>query len=99
MSSPLEYEFGSTETGEELFTLSGHTSGVWHAAWDGESKRILTVSYDGSARIHWVDVDALVAFSCTRVDRNLTHEEWEHYIGIDVPYEGTCPDLPLPRNW
>jgi WD40 repeat protein len=86
-------------TGDQLFPLSGHTESVVHAAWDGEGRRIVTASYDGSARIHLVDVDELLVFSCARTDRNLTHEEWERYIGVNVPYERTCPDLPLPPDW
>ena len=33
-------------------------------------------------------------YLCTRVWRNLSMEEWTHYIGPDFPYEKTCPALP-----
>jgi energy-coupling factor transporter ATP-binding protein EcfA2 len=86
-------------TGDELFTLSGHTAPVLHAAWDPDGRRIVTARWDGSARIYWVDINELLAVSCTRSDRNMTRDEWKRYIGIDVPYEKTCPDVRLPLNW
>jgi hypothetical protein len=85
-------------TGAELFTLSGHTAGVVYAAWSSDDTRIVTASSDGSARIFIVDVDALIEFACTRTDRNLTQEEWQRYMGADVPYRKTCPNLPIPSS-
>jgi WD40 repeat protein len=83
-------------SGAELFTLSGHTGPVSHAAWSLDDTRIVIASTDGSARIFVVDVDALIEFACTRTGRNLTQEEWQRYVGADVPYRKTCPNLPIP---
>jgi len=83
-------------SGVELFTLSGHTGPVSHAAWSSDDTRIVTASTDGSARIYIADADALIGFACTRTDRNLTQEEWQCYVGADVPYRKTCPNLPIP---
>jgi hypothetical protein len=32
---------------------------------------------------------------CERVWRNLTLDEWRQFIGADIPYERTCPNLPI----
>jgi len=32
---------------------------------------------------------------CERVWRNLTLAEWRQFMGPDLPYERTCPNLPL----
>jgi tetratricopeptide (TPR) repeat protein len=32
---------------------------------------------------------------CEKVRRNLTIEEWYQFVGFDIPYERTCPNLPL----
>jgi hypothetical protein len=66
-----------------------------HAAWSPDDARIVTTSDDKTARIHILDVDTLIEFACTRVGRNMTQQEWEHYIGRDVPYRKTCPHLPV----
>jgi WD40 repeat protein/DNA-binding SARP family transcriptional activator len=39
------------ETGAELFTLLGHTDGVWGVMWNADESRILTASDDGTARV------------------------------------------------
>ena len=80
-------------TGEELRTLSGSGGSLYYAAWSSDDTRILTAGQDGSARIYFARIDDLIAFACTRTDRNLTQTEWERYIGRDVPYRQTCPDL------
>ncbi len=33
--------------------------------------------------------------ACQMANRNLTQAEWEKFIGADIPYERTCPNLPL----
>jgi hypothetical protein len=50
-------------------------------------KRIVITSIDGSARIYFADADAPIEFACTRTGRNLTHGEWERYMGQDVDSE------------
>jgi WD40 repeat protein/energy-coupling factor transporter ATP-binding protein EcfA2 len=37
-------------------------------------------------------VDYLVQNICNTITRNLTREEWNTYVGKDVPYENTCRD-------
>jgi hypothetical protein len=36
----------------------------------------------------------LIEVACTCTGCNMTHEEWQHYMGSDVPYRRTCPNLP-----
>jgi WD40 repeat protein len=33
-------------------------------------------------------------YLCTRIRRNLSIDEWQEYVGPDMPYEQTCPSLP-----
>jgi WD40 repeat protein len=37
-------------------------------------------------------VDGLVRDICNLVSRNMTQEEWNTYVGKDIPLEKTCPD-------
>ena len=39
-----------------------------------------------------------IAEACRRLPRNLTKEEWARYIGPEIPYRPTCPDLPVPEE-
>ncbi len=73
---------------------SGHAFVVSHAAWSSDDGRIVTASADGSARIFIVDVGDLIRLACTRTERNMTQIEWRQYMGSDVPYRKTCPNLP-----
>jgi WD40 repeat protein len=88
-------------SGEELLTLSGHrvigdgTSGVYHAAWSGDDKRIVTANTDGTARIYFATIEGLLEVACQRSSRNMKHSEWERYMGSDVLYQRTCPNLPI----
>ena len=37
-------------------------------------------------------VDYLVGYICSQVSRNMTQEEWNNYVGNDIPLEKTCQD-------
>lgn len=56
-----------------------------------------TTGEDGTSRSYmyiWdMDIDNWMAKACKIVNRNLTQEEWQRYMG-DAPYCRTCPDLP-----
>ena len=41
------------------------------------------------------DIASWQARACKIVNRNLTYEEWQQFMG-DEPYRKTCPDLPVP---
>ena len=99
-------------TGVELFTLSGHIYPVLYVAWNPDDTRIVTAGQDGTAKV-WdaqmdtepftfssAGIDDLIEFACTRARRNMTHDEWQRYMGDTVPYRRTCPNLPVsPIPW
>lgn len=35
---------------------------------------------------------------CHRLPRNFTQTDWKQYIGTNLPYRATCPNLPTPTN-
>jgi hypothetical protein len=39
--------------------------------------------------------DGLANLVCEKVWRNLTLEEWRQFVAEDIPYERTCPNLPV----
>jgi dipeptidyl aminopeptidase/acylaminoacyl peptidase len=84
-------------TGQELLTLSDPIGAVAYATWSSDDSRIVTANWDGEAKIHIVDVNILVDFACGQIDRNMTYDEWNLYMGSDLRYRKTCPSLPMPQ--
>jgi WD40 repeat protein len=52
----------------------------------------------GSVRVFVWKPDNLINDACSRITRNLTFAEWDEYVGNHVPYEATCPNLPVPEE-
>ena len=58
---------------------------------------VVSGSADGTARVWPWRTEDLIEEACRRMPRNLTHEEWNRYIGPEIPYHPTCPNLPVPE--
>jgi WD40 repeat protein len=43
----------------------------------------------------WDFANRDVEDTCSLVTRNLTHAEWDQYIGDVLPYQAVCPNLPI----
>jgi WD40 repeat protein len=54
--------------------------------------------YSGSAdktiKVKQINMELLAAKICGGVSRNMTQEEWNKYVGMDIEYEKTCSNLP-----
>ena len=61
---------------------SARTGGGWpRAVWAG--------------RCIWIArAETLAEMVCAKVRRNLTRDEWRQFVGADLPYQRTCPNLP-----
>jgi len=66
-----------------IFSVALSPDGKWIAA--GSSKDLVMV---------WPRTKVLVELVCKKVWRNLTQDEWNRFIGQDIPYECTCSNLP-----
>jgi hypothetical protein len=71
-------------------------SPVWSLAVLGDG-RLASGGKDGKITLWLVDEQELVATLCLRAGRNLTKDEWAHYIGNDTPWHRSCRDRP--SNW
>ena len=75
--------------------LRGHTGPVFSVAFSPDGQRLATGSHDQTIRLWQVHTAHLADVVCERVWRNLTLDEWRQFIGADLPYERTCPNLPI----
>jgi hypothetical protein len=84
-----------------MFTLTGHRTSVLAVAFTPDGKHLIAFSLADSGaggRVikHPLDVEELAEMACQRVSRNLSQDEWQAYMGPDLPYHETCPGLPVP---
>jgi WD40 repeat protein len=80
---------------ETPIVLRGHTGPVLSVAFSPDSQQLATGSHDQTIRLWQVHTARIADMVCERVWRNLTLDEWRQFIGADIPYERTCPNLPI----
>jgi hypothetical protein len=82
-------------SGKPLARLA-HEGPVRAVAFSPDGKALATASSDKTALLTPWRPEDLLAVACSRLDRNLTRDEWATYLGSDEPYHKTCPNLPDP---
>ncbi len=61
---------------------------------DGSTLAVGGGGADSPVKIWSLDPASWVDAACRLAGRNLTHEEWDSYIGDLAPYGATCPEFP-----
>ncbi len=79
---------------EDPIVLRGHDQSVTSVAFYADGKKLVSGSYDNTVQSWIVDSQILADMVCEKVQRNLTQREWLWFLGSDIPYEKTCPNLP-----
>jgi len=67
-----------------------HEGWVLTGCFDPSGKQIITGGGDQVIRTWPVDPEVLAQRICQLVDRNMSSEEWEEFVGKDLPYQATC---------
>ncbi len=83
--------------GREIARLR-HGDTVDKVAFTPDGSRLVSASWgDNMVRVWAWQKGDLVADACSRLERNLSLEEWRTSLG-DEPYHETCPGLPVPEK-
>ena len=67
-----------------------HDDWVMTAAFDHSGKRAITGSKDGYIRVWELDAEVLADRICTFLRRELTTDEWNDFVGANIPYQRAC---------
>ncbi len=78
-SSPVIFN----DNGGFVFTVNFSTSGNYMVSGSAQENRLVVRSVSSSS---------LADRSCFLVSRNMTRNEWDNYVGQDIPYRETCSD-------
>ena len=78
--------------------LKGHQGPVNSVVFSADGSTLASTSKDGTIWLWDVDVATWEKLACFIANRNLTHKEWDEYIGSAKDYTRICPDLAEPRE-
>ena len=79
---------------DQPIALVDQNDWMWSLAFTADSNKLLAGSRDNSVRVWSASAGELNAMVCGHLGRNLNLEEWNQYVGSDIPYQTTCYDLP-----
>jgi WD40 repeat protein len=79
---------------EPPITLSDNEGFVLAMQFSPDGQLIVSGAYEGAQNLvsRPAHVDNLIAGVCSLVKRNMTQDEWNTYVGKDIPIEKTCTD-------
>jgi WD40 repeat protein len=83
-----------TDLTEPPITLSDNEGWVLEIQFSPDGQLIVSGVYEGSQNLvsRPTHVDNLVKNICMLVTRNMNQDEWNTYVGKDIPLEKTCSD-------
>jgi len=77
--------------------FTGHRSQVSSVTFSPGGKILASGGGDNAIILWDIDLESWQARACSIANRNLTHAEWQQYLGNE-PYRPTCSNLPVPEE-
>ncbi|CAG0931852.1 putative serine/threonine-protein kinase PkwA [Thermoflexales bacterium] len=90
------WDLTAFDPGAYSVVFPGHAGPVWGVTISPDHQWFVTASQDANARL-WqpVALNDVILYACRTAGRNLSKEEWEYYVGIDLAdYHRTCSEFP-----
>jgi len=79
---------------EDLPIVMDNNNGfIWDIAFAKGSDYLIAVCHESEIRVWPTSPELLANQVCPKLQRNMTQDEWNKYIGVKVPYETTCTNL------
>lgn len=92
---------------DQPMVLSDHRDWVWSVAFTPDDEQLLASVHSSVETVKGVEhtirawptkIPIMSNILCDKVKRNINKEEWEIFVGDDLPYESTCAALPANNN-
>jgi WD40 repeat protein len=81
----------ATDWNNQPFVIEDNSGYIYSVAFSPDGNYIISGSQNANRMVmNPTKTEVLARDICDRVERNLTQEEWETYIGVDVDYVETC---------
>lgn len=73
--------------------MDNNNGSVWDLAFTKDSNYLIASCNNGEIRVWPTDPRLLAEQVCPKMERNMTPDEWESYVGDGIGYETTCRSL------
>ena len=88
-------KMGSRQSGEgKPVSIEKHDLWVYDIAYAPDGKHLISCSADKTVRIFSTECSGMAEKLNKEVKRNMSPDEWNKYVGADIPYKKIRPDLP-----
>jgi len=85
----------TADLNNQPIVINANEGFIFSLAFSPDSKFLITGSTDEDRLVlSPTRAEYMTGEICSMLDRNFTMEEWNAYVGSDIPYENTCGDTP-----
>ena len=81
------------EPKQNPIVIAGHDSWVMDLTFSPDGNHLLSSGNDKTIRLFEVNSELLSSRICSKVNRNLTQNEWITFVGKDIKYQEICPQI------
>ncbi len=82
------------ENPEDLPIVMDNNNGfIWDIAFAKGSDYLIAACHESEIRVWPTSPELLANQVCPKLQRNMTQDEWNKYVGVKIEYETTCTNL------